>query len=52
MDAGNRNLACEFHAAARDRLDDPFLIDARGTWTHGAFYDRVRAYAAVLAEGR
>ena len=44
------NVAAEFLAAASDRLDAPFLIDAGRTWTYGEFFDRVRSHAAVLAD--
>ncbi|MEM9465534.1 MAG: AMP-binding protein [Actinomycetota bacterium] len=50
MAAGDRNLVGEFVAAAEPRLDTPFLIDGDEIWTHRRFYDRVRAFAAVLVD--
>ena len=50
MSAANRNLAVDFLDVASARFDAPFLIEADRSFTYGSFYDRVRAFAAVLAE--
>ena len=44
------NIAAEFHAAAIDRLEAPFLLDGKRPWTYGEFFDQVRGYAAVLID--
>ena len=31
------NIAAEFHAAAIDRLEAPFLLDGKRTWTYGKY---------------
>lgn len=49
--AGDRNFAADLLAAAGDRPEAPFLTDDDGrTQTYGEFFDRVRGFAAVLAE--
>lgn len=50
MAAANRNLAVDFFDAASTRVEAPFLIEPQRSWTYGAFYDRVRVFAAVLIE--
>ena len=44
------NIAAEFHAAAIDRLEAPFLLDGKRTWTYGEFFDQVRVFAAALVD--